>query len=412
MSIFLFIFLTDIGSIIPVENQSEFTPRGIQDHFMALKTPVKQGGNTSSKAGQTKANPGTQMKQGKVQAQTTASGKSIFDAIPISLVLYLAKPYLAGETKEEALAIAHALYQENKYSSTLDILGEDACQDSDCDASVQHYKELIKLIADKPLALPESEARRQPTVSFKPSMFATKAPSVGMVRSAELDKAYNRIETLVVFAEGLGVRVTLEAEDHRWTDFHLETYFSLIESGYKNVGTVIQTRLFRTQKDLQRFDERMRTRVVIGIYNEPGTIAHTEKPIMKDLLVKYSRELLARGTYVEVATHDTQCLANFFAATVTDRVEPHRFETQYLQGVPRKRFQQALVSGQLFAGEEYKKVQEAQQFLANLAEQGVLVRMYLPFGEGKVAGAYCRRRLKENPNMITYGIKNLLKLDS
>ncbi len=83
-----------------------------------------------------------------------------------------------------------------------------------------------------------------------------------------------------------------------------------------------------------------------------------------------------------------------------------------MQGVPRKRFQQALVSGQLFAGEEYKKVQEAQQFLANLAEQGVLVRMYLPFGEGKVAGAYCRRRLKENPNMITYGIKNLLKLDS
>jgi hypothetical protein len=73
--------------------------------------------------------------------------------------------------------------------------------------------------------------------------------------------------------------------------------------------------------------------------------------------------------------------------------------------VPRKRFQQSLINGQFFSGKD-------DQFIKKLAESGILVRMYLPFGEGKVAGAYCRRRLKENPNMITYGIKNLLKLDS
>lgn len=345
--------------------------------------------------------------------------KNVFDKIPVSLVLLLARPYLAGETAEEALSIAKELYKNDKYASTLDILGEDAAKDSDCDASVEHYKKLIALISASPIILDPAvahEARRQPSVSFKPSMFATTAPEVGMVRSAELDKAYNRIETVVNFAAEKGVRVTLEAEDHRWTDFHLETYFSLIESGYRNVGTVIQTRLFRTEKDIRRFDERMRTRVVIGIYNEPAHLAHTAKPVMKDLLVKYSRELLARGVYTEVATHDTQCLANFFASTIADKVSPDRFETQYLHGVPRKRFQQALISGQLFSGEEYLKVEkqmtEAHAYLAKLAEQGVLVRMYLPFGEGSVAGAYCRRRLKENPNMITYGIKNMLGVNS
>lgn len=345
--------------------------------------------------------------------------KNVFDTIPVSLVLLLAKPYLAGESAEEALALAKELYKNDKYASTLDILGEDAAKDSDCDASVEHYKKLIGLISDSPIILEPSmakDARRQPSVSFKPSMFATTAPEMGMVRSADLDKAYNRIETVVNFAAEKGVRVTLEAEDHRWTDFHLETYFSLIESGYRNVGTVIQTRLFRTEKDIKRFDERMRTRVVIGIYNEPAHLAHTAKPVMKDLLVKYSRELLARGVYTEVATHDTQCLANFFAATITDKVSADRFETQYLHGVPRKRFQQALISGQLFSGEEYLRVEkqmaDAHAYLAKLAEQGVLVRMYLPFGEGPVAGAYCRRRLKENPNMITYGIKNMLGVNS
>lgn len=331
--------------------------------------------------------------------------KSIFDAIPISVVLMLAKPYLAGENLDEALSLARTLYQEQKFSSTLDILGEDAAIDADCDASVEHYKQLIDAISKRPL--PVSEVRRQPTVSFKPSMFSTKAPEVGMVRSAELDRAYNRIESVVSFASDRNVQVTLEAEDHRWTDFQLETYHSLIEGGYRNLGTVLQSRLFRTEADLSRFDERMRARLVIGIYNEPASVAHTQKPKMKELLVRYARELLARGTYVEVATHDTQCLADFFASVMADKVTPDRFETQYLHGVPRKRFQHALVSGALFQGEEYKKVREAEAFLKKLAKEGVLVRMYLPFGEGKVAGAYCRRRLKENPNMVTYGIKNL-----
>ncbi len=56
--------------------------------------------------------------------------------------------------------------------------------------------------------------------------------------------------------------MTLEAEDHRWTNFQLESYFALVNAGYSNLGTVLQTRLFRTEKDLDRFDQRMRVRLV------------------------------------------------------------------------------------------------------------------------------------------------------
>ena len=48
--------------------------------------------------------------------------------------------------------------------------------------------------------------------------------------------------------------------------------------------------------------------------------------------------------------------------------------------------------------------------LAELARSGVLVRMYLPYGKEDVAGPYCKRRLQANPNMISYGIKNLLHI--
>lgn len=371
---------------------------------MSLQTPIRSGKNKTDQAAPAHLKSPLQPKKAKVMA-----APSIFDTIPVSLVLMLAKPYLAGETAAEAQKLAQDLYKEHNFCATLDILGEDAVSDTDCDASVKHYQELIDLIAKNPLPLPTNEHRRQPTVSFKPSMFATKTPTPGQVRSVELDRAYDRIEKVVEYASQRNVNVTLEAEDHRWTDFQLETYFSLIEAGYRNLGTVLQSRLFRTEKDLERFDSRMRVRLVVGIYNEPAELAQTQKPVMKELLIKYARTLLAKGTYVEVATHDVRCIEAFINQVVIPGCIPtNRFETQYLHGVPRRRFQQSLISGSFFNDTK----EGDRKYISELAQSGILVRMYLPFGEGRVAGAYCRRRLKENPNMITYGIKNLLKLDS
>ena len=360
---------------------------------MGTQTPTRPVASQS----QTNLEPNTQYKQ-------TRQSKlhSIFDTIPIPLVLFLAKPYLAGETAQDALELAQKLFREEQFSSTLDILGEDAHNDADCDASVDQYKRLIDLISRNPL--PVKEVRKQPTVSFKPSMFCTRAPEAGQYRGAELDKAFNRIESIVDFASARNVNVTLEAEDHRWTDFHLETYFALIEGGYRNFGTVLQTRMFRTESDIKRFDERMRTRLVLGIYNEPADIALTDKALMKEQLIKLSAKLLERCTYVEVASHDTGCIDKFLQQVVLpNNISTKQFETQYLHGVPRKRYQKTLINGTRLA-----QLQHAQK----TASQGVLVRMYLPFGEGRVAGAYCRRRLKENPNMAIYGIKNLLGLDA
>lgn len=328
------------------------------------------------------------------EEKTKASNMNLIDKIPVDLVLFMASPYIAGEKPQDAVSMAHKLWNAHQFTSTLDILGEDMSSDADCDASVQNYKDLADQIALNPL--PVQNQREQMTISLKPSMFSTKAPGQEGCEPA-LARAFSRIESITAYAREKSINVTLEAEDYRWTDFHLNTYFDLLRKGYSNLGTVVQTRLFRSEKDIQRFSADLkgkRVRLVIGIYNESPKIAHTDKAIMKNLMVKYAEELLKMGVYVEFATHDEACIKSFINNVVIPQaISSDRFETQFLHGVPRDQLQNALTegtSGQVNPGK-------------------ILVRKYLPFGPGKVAGAYCRRRLKENPNMIGYGIKNLFK---
>ena len=336
---------------------------------------------------------------------------SLIDIIPIRLVLLLAKPYIAGRSQEEALAIAKDIYATKGFAGTMDILGEDAVRSEDCEASVSNYMNLIDSISTD--RLKTNDPREQLTVSFKPSMFSTMYPRPGKESERAQEEAFDRITRVVDYAAKRQINITLEAEDHRWTNFQVESYLALIEAGYTNLGTVLQTRLLRTENDLNRFDERMRVRLVIGIYNEPREIALTAKRAMKDMLVRYSAELLRRGTYVELATHDNGAIEQFYRqAIIPARVPANRFEHQFLLGVPRDKVQTGLVNGGYFTALQAKLSRTDAEYAESLAQTGALVRMYLPFGSPAVSGAYCRRRLKENPNMITYGIKNLLRLQS
>jgi proline dehydrogenase len=335
---------------------------------------------------------------------------SVVDTIALPLVLMLAAPYLAGKTAEEAVARGRELFKTSRFTSTIDILGEDAVTEEDCQNFVRQYEHVVDLVAASPLTV--SRPQEQITVSLKPSMFSTTCPpdAVGSKR-VELDKAFERIKHVTDYARSKNIAITLEAEGHHWTDFHLETYFALIEEGYTNLGTVLQARLFRTKDDIKKFDERMRVRLVIGIYNEPKEIAHTEKSVMKEFLIDYAGDLLRRGTYVELATHDADCLSKFFRQiAIPQHVPGSRFETQFLLGVPRKQLEESLVSGKYFIGLATEASTRDAEYLGELVRTGVPVRMYLPFGADKVAGPYCKRRLKANPNMISYGIKNLLHI--
>lgn len=336
------------------------------------------------------------------------AARSLIDKIPLPLVLFLANPYLAGKDADDAIRKAHELYSTEKFSGTLDVLGEDAESTEDCERYVKTYMELIDKVSAKQVQC--SRPRQQLTISMKPSMFSASPPGPSTQSKKHLDDAFDRINKVVDYALQKNIHMTLEAEDHRWTNFHLEAYFALINAGYTNLGTVVQSRLFRTEKDILRFDERMRVRLVIGIYIEPPAIAHTEKPIMKELLVKYAAQLASQGVYLEIATHDSNCVDRFVSTVALPlKVPASQFEFQFLLGVPRKKLQRELISGTYFEGLATADDASASH-VEGLSKDGSLVRMYLPFGRDRVAGPYCRRRLKANPNMMVYGIKNALGL--
>ncbi len=324
------------------------------------------------------------------------------------LVLTLASSYIAGKNGKDALSTAHASYNQNKFTGTFDVLGEAASSPEQCQQNVEQHLNFIDLVSNHPL--PVQDKQKQLSISFKSSTFCASPNAGKMPSQSSLDEGYARIAQVVEYGFKKNILMSLDAEDHRWADFEMATYSALLDKGYSNLGAVLQTRLFRTKEDIKRLDERGRVRLVIGIYEESNEVAYTEKKQMKELLITYSRQLLEKGAYVELATHDQDYVKKFFTDVVFPmRLTPDKFETQFLYGVPRLKLQKMLVSGEYFVQWQAPNNNLIDQsYLETFIQSGCLVRLYLPFGADDSAGPYCKRRLRENPSLYIYGLKNLL----
>lgn len=295
--------------------------------------------------------------------------------VPAPLVRVFARPYVAGGEMQAALDTAGALLAERRVVSTLDVLGEDVKRPEQVLHNEATYTRLIRAVAEDPRFAKKAE---RPTVSLKPSAFSIEA---------DKKKAFEPIRRIVERAQAHDVAITVDMEDHRWTDVTLEQSVALFEEGF-DVGTVMQTRLHRTEADLQRIPPKMRIRMVIGIYPEPAEVAITDKAAMKTRMLAYSEALMARGVYVEFATHDDACVESFVRDVATKY--PDLSEVQMLLGVPRTALQGRVMEGAIGAA--------------------LPVRLYVPFALGwDDATAYLRRRMAESPSMALLVLRNLLR---
>lgn len=312
----------------------------------------------------------------------------LVDAMPAWLIRQFARPYVAGEKLEAGLDVARRLLRGAGIVTTLDLLAEEVSDPARALANRDTYLEMVRGVA----ADPALQSRRdRPTLSLKPSSFTASA----LDRGGDARGSREAIEEIAAEARRLGVALTIDMEDHAWTDWTLDVATSLFRRGF-DVGTVLQTRLHRTADDVTRIPEGMRIRMVIGIYLEPPAIALTEKPAMKERLLAQSAALLERGVYVELASHDDVVVRRFLRETVLPRgLGGERYEIQMLYGVPRAELLTAIVSGSVTTKERIAPP----------------VRLYVPFATAwDQATAYCRRRLRNNPSMATYVALNLLQL--
>jgi proline dehydrogenase len=292
--------------------------------------------------------------------------KFIINLAPTPLVKLFAGPYVAGDSIDAAVTTAKGLWEERKVYSTIDLLGEELESDEEVKYSAGVYDRLIKALGKQEYA----------TISLKPTQLGSHRDTL---------YCQNVIRKIVEEAEKHKIQVTLDMEDHNFTDMTLDV-FRAIHSEHPTFGTVLQSRLFRTDEDIRSIaGMEARIRICIGIYNEPKEISLQSKPEMKKKMLEQTEVLLKEGHYPEIATHDEALILE--SINIADRlnIKKDRYEVQMLMGVPKKAFQDELI------------------------QNGILIRLYVPFAEKwKYATAYCKRRLAANPAMAAYIIKNIL----
>lgn len=300
--------------------------------------------------------------------------------IPPFLVRFFARPYVAGDSLDLATKAVRDLWQQRSLMATLDLLAEDIREESQAQDNLQTYLRMVDAVA----AMKDVPPEGRPTLSLKPSSYTT-AP---LQHGGDAKGSLAAMTAIVEAAAKKGVAVTVDMEGRHWTDFTLDALKGLWAAGHRHVGCVMQTRLHRTEKDLDALPAGMRVRLVIGIYREPEDIALVQKPAMKQRMLDYAERLLKKGHYVEFATHDESVVRKFVDEVVPRcGVGPDRFEVQMLYGVPRERL------------------------LSELRKRGIRCRLYVPFANGwAMAVQYLRRRLDEYPAMMWLVTKNLLRM--
>ncbi|MFB3851969.1 MAG: proline dehydrogenase family protein [Acidobacteriota bacterium] len=293
--------------------------------------------------------------------------KFVANSIPAPLVKIFASPYVSGDSLEKALNAVDSLFREKRILSTVDLLGEAEKTKEKVLTAVSAYEKTLDAIKERNYA----------SISIKPSQFGY-----------YIDKSFckENIERILEKANSQNTLVTIDMEDIDLTDFTLELY-SELKPKYPNAGTVLQSRLYRTEKDIDKLEGlKAHIRLCIGIYNVKKEYAYTKKKDMKENLLKLLRKLLEKGHFVAIATHDKIYIRKALEILDEMKIPKEQREFQMLMGVPRDDMQKELI------------------------ERGEKVRLYVPYAlSWSDAIAYLRRRMIESPSMTALVLKNLLK---
>ena len=140
--------------------------------------------------------------------------------------------FVAGETLDEAVVVLRRL-NDNGLKANTTLLGEGVSDEAETRAVVDAYKEILDRIAAERLRV----------------NVALKLTHLGLTFDEELARA--NIGELVAHAAGVGNFIRLDMEESTFVDATLRIFRSLREEGHENVGTVLQSYLYRTPADLE-----------------------------------------------------------------------------------------------------------------------------------------------------------------
>ena len=276
------------------------------------------------------------------------------------------KRFIPGEGADDAVAVTHRLVADGLQVS-LDHLGEDTTDQEQAAAAAKAYLMILERLADEGLT-PATE------VSLKLSAVGQALPGDG--ERIALEHAH----LVCAAAERAGTTVTLDMEDHTTTDSTLRILRE-VRRDFPSTGAVLQSYLRRTESDCRDLATAgSRVRLCKGAYDEPESVAFTDRQEVDRSYVRCLSVLMAGAGYPMVATHDPRLVA--IAADLVDRHDrkPDSYEYQMLYGI-RPNEQRRLVAA------------------------GNSVRVYLPYGTDWYG--YFMRRLAERPANVAFFLRSL-----
>ncbi|MEP6992629.1 MAG: proline dehydrogenase family protein [bacterium] len=281
------------------------------------------------------------------------------------LAKHFASRFVAGDTVEEALAAARELNAKG-ITVSLDLLGESVYTEKEARAARDQYLELLDRIQD---------AKLQANVSVK-------LTAMGLDIDHELCIAI--MQDILGRAQQHGSFVRLDMESSAYTDVTLALFEDRLHPAFKaNVGVVLQSCLYRTFADVEHMNAlQARVRICKGAYKEPPAVAYPDKKDVDANYVKCLHELMLKGNYPGIATHDPAIIMEAKRWAKEQDIPLDRFEFQMLYGV-RRDLQEALV------------------------REGYRVRCYVPFGTQWYP--YLMRRLAERPANVAFITGSVIK---
>jgi proline dehydrogenase len=275
-----------------------------------------------------------------------------------------ASRFVAGEDLDACVAVLRRLNEQGLCANTT-LLGEDVLEETEARAVADEYLTIAQRLHDEKLK----------------ANVALKLTHLGLDIDEEL--AHENVARVVGRAAELGTFVRIDMEYSALVDATLRIYRRLREAGLDNVGTVLQSYLYRTPDDLESLlPLAPNLRLVKGAYLEPESVAYPKKASVDAAYIRLVERSLTGGGYTAIATHDERMIDHALAFAERQGIGRDRFELQMLYGV-------------------------RPQLQLDLAARGYKVLVATPFGPEWFP--FFTRRLAERPANLLFVARNLVR---
>ena len=272
--------------------------------------------------------------------------------------------FVAGEDIDHAVEAIRAINAEGA-SASADYLGENVTDLEQAKAAAGVYLATLDRIAGEGLS----------------ANISVKLTQLGL--DVDGGHAFDLIEGVVARAAEIKTSVTLDMEDHRYTERTVEAAVRLGHAHPGAVGIAIQAYLHRSVADVERLIEaKVGVRLCKGAYSEPGEIAHRKSAEVDAAFARLANRLLTSPSYAMIATHDERLIQHILKQIERVARAPGTYEFQMLYGVRR-------------------------ELQRRLDAEGYRMRVYVPFGSEWYP--YLMRRIAERPANVRFFLESLAR---